>query len=68
MYFNNGLKIPIVDNFKYLGVIIDQFVRMRPQMDRIKNIENGIMKVIKHIRATLMNVGSRLIIQKRFSK
>ena len=62
--FYDALRIPTVESYRYLGIIIDQTTDMSLQIDKLRGMESGIMDLIRLLRSTMLNVGSRLTVLK----
>ena len=54
----DALGILTSESYKYLGIIIDQPTGMTPQINKLKDMERGMVNVIRLLRSTMLNVGS----------
>ena len=57
----NWLNIPEVKSYWYLGITINQALKLNEHYQMLKNIEVKIMRRISLLKPTLINTKSRLI-------
>ena len=60
----NWLNIPEVKSYWYLGITINQALKLDEHYQMLKNIEVKIMRKISLLKPTLINTKSRLIVFK----
>ena len=59
---NNILKIPEVESYCYLGIRIDQSLKMKDHLERLNTAEKEMRKKIGILKPSLLNTKSRLIV------
>ena len=65
---DNTLQIPEVDSYWYLGIRIDQSLKMKDHDERLKIAEKEMRKKLGILKPSLMNTKSRLIVFKKILK
>ena len=65
---SNELMIPEIENYLYLGVTINQWLKLRDHEWILKNSEAELRKRIGIIKPVLLNTKSRLILYRTILK
>ena len=58
---NNSLNIPEVDNYKYLGIRLDQTLRLDGYKEELKRKENYILKRVRILKPSLVSTKSKIM-------
>ena len=58
---NNSLNIPEVDNYKYLGIRLDQTLRLDGYKEELKSKENYILKRVRILKPSLVSTKSKIM-------
>ena len=58
---NNVLDIPEVDSYKYLGIRLDQTLRLDGYKEELRRKENYILKRVKILKPSLVSTKSKLM-------
>ena len=65
---SNELMIPEIENYRYLGVTINQWLKLRDHERILKNSEAELRKRIGILKPALLNTKSRLILYRTILK